>query len=245
MMHKIKKLIKRLIGIKESDWALRIARDNERVRKFIERTLTSNSNCIDIGAHKGSFIDFYLTYSPNGNHIAFEPLPSYYKEISENYPGVHIYNVALNNYSGTSIFYDVKGAEAMSGFKKQHYPVDVEVNEIEVQVAQLDTYTENVDEIDFIKIDVEGAEYLVLQGSINTITKFKPTIMFEFAKLHVEEYNILPNDIYSFFTSKGYEIWRLDHAFRYSLEDFTKVFFSSHESNYDRNAETNFLAIPR
>ena len=37
----------------------------------------------------------------------------------------------------------------------------------------------NLPGLDFLKIDVEGAEGLVLQGAAETIKKYKPTIFFE------------------------------------------------------------------
>ena len=41
----------------------------------------------------------------------------------------------------------------------------------------------NIKKIDFIKIDVEGHEYNVLQGAIKTINKFRPIIIFEFNEI--------------------------------------------------------------
>jgi|SRR5687768_1027769 len=37
-----------------------------------------------------------------------------------------------------------------------------------------------IDKIDFIKIDTEGAEFAILMGAINTLKKFKPKILIEY-----------------------------------------------------------------
>jgi FkbM family methyltransferase len=43
----------------------------------------------------------------------------------------------------------------------------------------------NLEKCDYIKIDVEGAEILVLMGGMNTIQKFKPYIWIEKTDKHV------------------------------------------------------------
>jgi hypothetical protein len=44
-------------------------------------------------------------------------------------------------------------------------------------VKKLDNY--QIDNVDFIKIDVEGYEHKVLEGGINLISKYKPYILIE------------------------------------------------------------------
>jgi len=245
MINWIKNIVKRLLGIKVSEWALRITRDNDRVLKLLENRLTTSSCCIDVGAHQGSFLDFYIRFAPNGKHLAFEPLPDYYNKVVEVYPNVIVHNVALSDFIGSSTFHDVKGAEAMSGFKKQHYPTEVNISEIEVKVSTLDSYLHEIKNVDFIKIDVEGAELSVLKGAMEVIRTCQPIIMFEFAKLHTASYGITPLDVFQFFDDLNYEIWRLDEQHIYTLETLELIFLNSQETGYNRNAETNFLAIPK
>lgn len=42
-----------------------------------------------------------------------------------------------------------------------------------------DLMVDKLPRIDLIKIDVEGAEHLVIEGAMKTIKKFKPKILFE------------------------------------------------------------------
>lgn len=44
------------------------------------------------------------------------------------------------------------------------------------KVIKLDEYYKNINNIDFIKIDVEGYEAYVIEGSFELIKKFKPYI---------------------------------------------------------------------
>ena len=56
-----------------------------------------------------------------------------------------------------------------------------------------------MNEISFIKIDVEGGELQVLQGAKNTIVKSRPIIAFEHGLGAADYYGTKPEDIYDFF----------------------------------------------
>jgi hypothetical protein len=51
-----------------------------------------------------------------------------------------------------------------------------------VNVTKLDEWiaASGLERLDFIKLDVEGAEFKVLQGGIKTLRRFIPTILFEY-----------------------------------------------------------------
>ena len=57
----------------------------------------------------------------------------------------------------------------------------IKPDEIKVDLKPLDKFCtdENIDRIDFIKIDVEGMEYDVLMGGNDSIEKYKPTLCIE------------------------------------------------------------------
>lgn len=244
MLQKFRLFVRRLLGKEISEWALRIRRDDLRVEKFLKKTLSGDSNCIDIGAHNGSFLDFFTTIAPSGSHFAFEPLKDYYNKLLLNYQNVRIYNLALSNQSGEAVFYVAKGAEAMSGLKKQDYPGEVELIENKVEVRELDFILDQADSIDFIKIDVEGAELQVLEGGSAIIDKFRPHIMFEYALLHARNYDVNPGDIFDFFYNRRYQLSLLDGSVIQSAGEFELIANTAERTNYDRRAETNFLAIP-
>lgn len=240
----LKSIIKKVLGRGPSDWEIRSDRDNDRVLRLLPGMLKRDSNCIDIGCHDGMFLDFFLQYAPQGKHFAFEPLPDYFERLKAKYPQVNVLNLALSDTAGEAAFFRPEGLEGMSGLKKQHYPASTKLQEIKVVVDRLDDVVPADLPYSFFKLDVEGAELGVLKGAIQTITRCQPTIMFEFARIHVEEYRIGPADVYDFFAKLGYQIHRLDMGLQYTAESFQKMFQASHESNYDRHSETNFFAVP-
>ena len=52
---------------------------------IMRRVIQHNSNCIDIGCHKGEILDVMLELAPEGKHTAFEPIPVFYNALIEKY----------------------------------------------------------------------------------------------------------------------------------------------------------------
>jgi FkbM family methyltransferase len=173
-------------------------------RKILRNSLQTNSNCIDIGCHLGEIMDDILKQAPNGNHFAFEPLPHLYKFLVKKYEGtqVKIFPTALFDKKGETTFNYVVNAPAYSGIRKRHYDIpDAEINELTVKTDLLDNLIPEEVKIDFIKIDVEGAEFPVLKGGVKMISRCKPLIIFEFGMGAADYYGSDPQQVYEFLTT--------------------------------------------
>jgi FkbM family methyltransferase len=72
----------------------------------------------------------------------------------------------------------------------------------EIQVATLDSY--NLDEVDFIKIDVEGYEHKVLLGALDTIKRNKPIIQTEIIEEHLQRQGSSFSNLSVMLSSMGY-----------------------------------------
>lgn len=176
------------------------------LEKILEKKLQRNSNCIDVGSHVGEILDLFLKYAPEGKHIGFEPIPQLASNLKEKYEGqVVIKDCGLSNECGQKEFTHVKNAEAFSGFKERDYQNrQVDLNTITVKTCTLDQTLseENMKRIDLIKIDVEGAELEVLEGSEATIKAQKPLVIFEHGKGAADFYKTEPEQIFQFFSKK-------------------------------------------
>jgi hypothetical protein len=97
--------------------------------------------------------------------------------------------------------------------------------EVVCSVCRGDAYMQEkeVKRIDILKIDVEGAEHLVLEGfGAATNSGQIEVVQFEYGKVNIITHFLL-RDFYEFFESRGYVVGKLfpDHVdFRaYALED--------------------------
>ena len=91
----------------------------------------------------------------------------------------------------------MKNAPAYSGLKKRKYDTsNVIVEEIRVQTNRLDNVVPDYLKIDFIKIDVEGAELDVIKGGMRTIASSRPYVLFEFGLGGSDFYGATPELMY-------------------------------------------------
>ncbi len=230
---------------RDVEWGIRGQRDEADTDNILRMVLTPASNCVDVGAHHGVFLKRFLAISPNGSHFAFEPLPALASALKQDFPAVKIYSCALGNRTGRVRFCHALELPGWSGLKTQPYPVNTEVNIIEVDLKRLDDVLPGGLPIHFIKIDVEGAELEVLEGARVVIQSHKPCILFEHAKIHNLEYKTTPQKIYKLLTDEcGLGIYSLNGKGPWTRKELEDIYDSSFHSDYDRNAQTNFLAKP-
>lgn len=182
-------------------------------RKIIN-SLSKSSNCIDVGCYKGEILDLMKNAAPLGQHFGIEPIPVQFEFLKKKYSqdqNCKIYNIAASNAKGVSDFNYVKSNPSYSGLKKRAYdkPNEVDTN-IRVQTDRLDSIIPSNISIELIKIDVEGAELQVLEGSIDIIKRYKPLIIFEHGLGASNFYDTTPSKIYDFFRSVSMNISTLD-----------------------------------
>lgn len=209
----------------------------DRLTKLIlKKHIKPNSCCIDIGCHKGEILDILLQYAPKGKHYAFEPLPAFHSKLKEKYAHrVSLFDCALAYEEGESTFQYVKNAPAYSGIKKRRYDIEnPEIEEIHVKLKPLDKVITPDTHIDFIKIDVEGAEFGVLKGGKELLKKNKPLVIFECGIGGSDYYGTKPESVYQFLTEEiGLRIFTLKAFIKkkenLSQETFCKDFYSGDE----------------
>ncbi len=177
--------------------------------KILKKICRPDSNCIDVGCHKGEMLDLILRYAPQGQHDCFEPLPDLYKGlIQKKYPtNCRFYEVALSRHTGTTSFNYVVSNPSYSGILRRRYDRPNEEDTlITVKTELLDNIIPLDKTIDFIKIDVEGAELLVLEGAQKTINRCQPIIVFEHGLGASDVYGTTPRQIFSFFEKNNMHI---------------------------------------
>lgn len=168
-------------------------REFATMQKFSE-IINPGDTVIEAGGHIG-YISQYFAYltGPKGAVYVFEPgsnnLPYIHKNL-EKFSNVTLLEKAVASEDGTATFYEEtltgqnnslnSDYEYLSSNQENSY-VSSEVYTKEVEVVSLDSFCGQSVTPDFIKIDVEGFELNVLQGSTEVL-KSKPVIMLEVTK---------------------------------------------------------------
>ena len=171
----------------------------------------------DVGAHIGFHtLGFSTLVGPAGHVVGFEPNPSNRKRLQQNLERnpdlasrIEILPCALSDRDGDSVFaisHDIdSGASSMSFLEKATAWIDAETsahwNRVIVPMRTADALIrEGRRSPNVIKIDVEGAELLVLRGATDTMRVSRPTVIVEVhsAKLAFE--------VHDWFAAHDYDV---------------------------------------
>lgn len=223
-------------GVSSGDTASALERDghdDERLRLFLAATLTSTSNCIDIGGNEGLVLALMVQLAPNGRHLCFEPLPHMHQDLTERFPNVDVRRTALSNLAGTREFVHVRTHPGYSGFRERSYPAEQDLERIQVRVERLDDTLPRGYVPSLVKIDVEGAEMEVLEGAVATIAKYRPAVIFEHGRGAADHYGTRPEAVFDLLCRQcGLTVFDLDGNGPYSLGEFVDTFETGTRWNY-------------
>ena len=73
---------------------------------------------------------------------------------------------------------------------------------VDVPARTIDSY--NFEDVDAIKIDVEGSELFVIEGAKDTIDRCRPSVQVEIVPKQCAQYGYNPQDLYDFFDQRDY-----------------------------------------
>jgi len=179
---------------------------------------------IDVGANSGLYSIFYSKLvGPSGVVHAFEPDTETFSLLQQNLKLNDCKNVVTHNFALSNkesrvemVSFKQPALKLQSGdsFK---YIKEVSINELSTTGSKMNAFKmdeirelKSIAKIDCIKIDVEGAELLVLQGSVDTILKHKPIIIVELSGEWTKRFNYKPYQVLVFLNDLGYEMEEYD-----------------------------------
>jgi len=184
---------------------------------IVQSGVGEGSTALDIGAHIGYFtLILAKSVGESGKVFAFEPENKNFSMLKKNievnkFKNVILENIALSSSSGkVNLFLDKDNLGNMS-FSPENIPDSSLNGKVEVESQTLDDYAKNISgKISFIKMDVQGAEGLVLRGGLELLKNHKPVILMEFWPYGLKNNGTDPLELLRMLNSLGYKFFVLD-----------------------------------
>jgi len=162
----------------------------------------------------------------NGIVIAFEPSRNIYPFLLDNIKINNCYNiipfdVAISNKEGYELFYEYFYADDQSSFAKAK---EWKAYKYYVPVIKLSRIFEifNLPRVDFLKIDVEGSELLVLKSLDNFLERCR-YIWFEFIEENYRSFGLSGKEVFDFLIKEGFNIYRVINSEFEEIKSYEKI----------------------
>ncbi|WP_370089239.1 FkbM family methyltransferase [Ekhidna sp.] len=198
----------------------------------------------DVGSNDGDYAS-HLVNEIGSHHKLhfFEPSPEAFSALTKRLKSVDVDKVRLNNFGLSSeakiapLYFDQKGTGWASIHKISHPHLGVNLDQSEeIQLKTLDKYCQEngVEEIDFLKMDVEGHEKEVLLGAKEMIEAGKiKCIQFEFGIAHL---------ISKVFLREFFDILRDYNIYRVLQDGIYKI---TYNERYEVFMNSNYFALKK
>jgi len=167
---------------------------------------TKNPVFYDIGGNKGDYTLMLRKSFPTSNITTFEPNPNTFKVLKNNTEGkCNLINKGVGENSGElNLYFDVNNPTSVQASSNPEILKQIahstDLSSVKIDVVTLDDSVKE-NQIDLLKIDVEGFELEVLRGAKNLLIENKiKIIQFEFNEVNIIQkrflkdfYDILPH----------------------------------------------------
>ena len=181
----------------------------------------------DVGANVGAYTKLLLSQPEKKKIYAFEPNKSAFSSLRKNITDdqVKMFNMCLGDKKGTAtLYFDKESSELASLVKRRldHFNIKSSLSE-KVKVDTLDSFctTNHIDRIDFLKIDAEGYDLMILQGSKNMLNKNKiKFIQFEFGGANIDTRTFF-QDFY-YLLKNNFNLYRVTRNGLYPLTKYSE-----------------------
>lgn len=186
--------------------------------EFVRQSLQPGNVFLDVGANAGAYTIIAAKEVGTTGHVyAFEPGV---RELSllrhniaiNNLTNVTVIEKAVSNYKGTTKF-AISQDGAMNSLAETNHPQQKIAEWQTVEIISLDDFVEDfgVQKLDFIKIDVEGAEHLVFEGAKNLLLNTKKiNILFEASDLNASGFGYSVKDFIQKIINSGLSVYYFD-----------------------------------
>lgn len=206
-----------------------------RMSTVVRRYVTTGNTVWDVGSERGWFtLLMGRQVGPTGRVDAFEAFPDNAQRLRTNADinhmhWIHIHELAVNDVSGCVCFQPPSDAITKNRDYLQHcsgvgFVTDAPTTgTIKVPAVSLDDHAtqSQIEQLHFIKLDVEGAELKVLHGAQRTIERHRPIIAVEYNRAALRRSGADLHDLDQLLDDFGYErLFYKNGFFRFDLSDW-------------------------
>lgn len=207
--------------------------------KMMYDLIEDNFTIFDIGANIGWYSIGITKAKINIKIFAFEPIPKTYKNLLANIElnksqNIQTFNMGLYKEKTQLTFYFYPELSGNASSINLSAESDSEIIKCDVDTMDNFVKEHNVTKLDFIKIDIEGAEFFAFEGGINTIKKFEPIVFTEMLRKWSAKFGYHPNKIIKLFKEKNYICFVVNEKGLSEIKEIT-----------DDTIETNFFFLHR
>lgn len=192
------------------------------VTDLFTQLLPNLNEVLDVGANVGYYsIMFGVLGHERLTIHAFEPFMQSIEVLEANLKlnelsaKVTVHKFALGNSDGTAQLFVPKRSGTSAASLADLHP-DEQNSVVTIETRRLDSMfpSTGLNNLDLIKIDVEGAEAQVLEGGWGTISKFKPMIFAELLRKWSSKFGYHPNEVIHSLASLGYQCFAVGEKLR-------------------------------
>lgn len=183
------------------------------------------STVLDVGANDGGFASGLLSGGYKGRIISFEPLPDVWATLqqrSREHPNWSIApRMALSDEHGETDFHEAGNSVSsslltMTCTHVEAAPESRTVSTIRVPTGRLDDVLPELDCDDpvFLKLDVQGAERMVLEGARHSLTSSIAGVQLEMSLTSLYDGQASAASLDELLRGLGFECWDILPGFR-------------------------------
>lgn len=171
---------------------------------------------LDVGGNIGDYCCTFARIIGSSGHVhTFEPVPPTINKLEAALDAQGVQNVtlvpkAVSNAPGHIEIHmpgDDHARPAIHMTERESWDQSQPVQSFACEAVTLDGYVsdQQLGNIDFVKIDVEGAELLVLQGAGNLLQEQSPILFFEMWDSYMRDFGTTPADFCKILRGAGYD----------------------------------------
>jgi FkbM family methyltransferase len=214
----------------------------ERVKR---RLKGQRAVVFDIGANVGEWaLQFGREMTESLTIYCFEPSPRNYEYLQQNInqehagPSFRTVNAAVGSTNGTAILHLTEGHTSGSNSLYERHGEEFKTLEtVQVSLVTIDSFCaeQNIDSVDFVKIDTEGSEMAVLTGMMSLMQQRRVgCIQFEYSIGWIDSRRFLM-EAFEMLGSLGYTIGKI---FPNGI-----MYIPSYDPHHETFQWANYLAV--